>query len=84
LISRAERDDLPLVADAFVLGRVRSVAFLPSGLMNLNWRVEGTCSAAAVKRLLDAKAEAPVRSLAVMGYLAAADVPVPMSRCRCP
>jgi homoserine kinase type II len=78
LISRAERDDLPLVADYFALGRVRSVAFLPSGLMNLNWRVDGTCSTAAVKWLLDAKAEAPTRSLAVMGYLADADVPVPV------
>ncbi|MDQ2874882.1 MAG: phosphotransferase [Actinomycetota bacterium] len=78
MISRAERDDLPLVADAFALGRVRSVAFLPSGLMNLNWRVEGACSTAAVKRLLDPKAEAPTRSLALMGYLAAADIPVPV------
>jgi hypothetical protein len=52
----AERHDLPLIADRFSLGRVRTVAFLPSGLMNLNWRVEGTHATAAVKRLLDAKA----------------------------
>jgi aminoglycoside phosphotransferase (APT) family kinase protein len=78
LIHRAEHHDLPLVADFFALGRVRSVAFLASGLMNLNWRVEGTWLTAAVRQLVDAKAEASARSLAVMGYLADAGVPVPV------
>jgi Ser/Thr protein kinase RdoA (MazF antagonist) len=78
MISYSEHNDLPLVAESFALGSLLSVAFLPSGLMNLNWRVEGTCTTAAVKRLLDVKVEAAMRSLAVIGYLAQADVPVPV------
>lgn len=78
MISYSEHNDLPLVADSFALGPLRNVAFLPSGLMNLNWRVEGTRTTAAVKRLLDVKAETAARSLSVIGYLADADVPVPV------
>jgi hypothetical protein len=49
--------NLPISAlfiGSFALGRAeRGVPAI--GLMNLNWRVESTCSTAAVKRPLDAK-----------------------------
>jgi hypothetical protein len=84
MISYAEQDALPLIADSFALGSLLSVAFLPSGLMNVNWRVEGTCKAAAVKRVLDVKAGAATLSLAVIGYLADVGVPVPCRWARKP
>ncbi|MFI6499891.1 hypothetical protein [Nonomuraea typhae] len=32
--------DLAGVVDGFALGQVHQVAFLPSGMMNRNWRLE--------------------------------------------
>jgi Ser/Thr protein kinase RdoA (MazF antagonist) len=71
-----ELHDLPQVAERFGLGRVRETVFLPSGLMNLNWRVAGERGTAAVKRLMDKSAETPERSLQVVALLADEGVPV--------
>jgi homoserine kinase type II len=76
MIERIERDDLPFVAEAFGLGPLRTAAFLPSGLMNLNWKVVGSHRTAAVKVLLDASAKSPERALEVVALLADEGVPV--------
>lgn len=76
MIERIEHDDLPQVAEAFGLGQLRTAEFLPSGLMNLNWKVVGSSRTAAVKVLLDASAKAPERALEVVALLADEGVPV--------
>lgn len=76
MIERIERDDLPQIAEAFGLGPLRTAEFLPSGLMNLNWKVTGSRRTAAVKVLLDASAKAPERALEVVALLADEGVPV--------
>ena len=76
MIERIAHKDLPQVAEAFGLGRVRAAQFLPAGLMNLNWKVVGSRRTAAVKVLLDASAKAPERALEVVALLAEEGVPV--------
>lgn len=76
-IKRVESEDLPAVAAAFGLGTVQRTDFLPSGLMNLNWRVTGSRRTAAVKRLVDVDRQQGTRALDLMGFLADAGVPVP-------
>jgi Ser/Thr protein kinase RdoA (MazF antagonist) len=79
MLNCVESQDLPAVAAAFGLGTVRSLDFLPSGLMNLNWRVAGAERVAAVKRLMDVERQLPpARSLDLMGLLADVGVPVPV------
>lgn len=76
-LDRVEAEDLPLVAAAFGIGAIRRADFLPSGLMNLNWRLAGAERVAAVKRLVDVDRQQAARSLELLGFLADAAVPVP-------
>ena len=76
-IKRVESEDLPEVAAAFGIGTIERTDFLPSGLMNLNWRVAGSRATAAVKRLVDVDRQQAARSLDLLGFLADTGIPVP-------
>ncbi|MGP4029679.1 phosphotransferase [Actinomadura sp. 3N407] len=69
-------EDLSLVARAFGLGEVRQTAYLASGIMNRNWRVETTTGTYALKLLCDVPAELAERNAAVLDGLAEAGLPV--------
>jgi homoserine kinase type II len=76
LIKEAEDSDLPAVLAAVGLREPDDVRFLPSGLMNLNWRVVAGSHAVAVKRILDVDPATARRNLSVLEFLADASIPV--------
>ncbi|MGH3972016.1 MAG: phosphotransferase [Pseudonocardiaceae bacterium] len=62
--------DLAALCESFGLGEVWSCRFLPSGLMNDNWRVETVAGVFALKRLRDVAPSVARRNLAVLSELA--------------
>lgn len=69
-------EDLPLIRRAFELGEVGDVAYLATGIMNRNWRLETTTGTHALKLLRDVPAPLARRNAAVLGGLATAGLPV--------
>ncbi|MGR7000726.1 hypothetical protein ACU686_26190 [Yinghuangia aomiensis] len=67
--------DLDAVCERFRLGRPVSVAYLATGIMNRNWRLEAAAGTFAVKQLLDVAPDAARRSAAVCAALAATGLP---------
>ncbi|WP_218041374.1 phosphotransferase [Acrocarpospora macrocephala] len=68
--------DLMQVAQAFNLGSVRGAMFLPSGMMNRNWRVSTGVGVLAIKEIIDVPVPKARRSLTVVRQLADAGLPV--------
>lgn len=69
-------DELAAVRDGFRLGTVLDVRFLPTGLMNRNWRVETGAGAYALKRITDVSVDAARRNLRVVAQLSTRNHPV--------
>ncbi|MEU9888429.1 phosphotransferase [Sphaerisporangium sp. NPDC051011] len=64
------------VMQGFGLGQASSVSYLPSGMMNRNWRVETQQGVFALKELVDVPVPKARRSLDVLRALAADGLPV--------
>lgn len=69
-------DDLEALCDSFALGEVFSCRFLPTGLMNDNWRLDTPKGTFALKRLRDVAPSVARRNLAVLSALADGATPV--------
>ncbi|WP_218034762.1 phosphotransferase [Acrocarpospora corrugata] len=68
--------DLIQVAKVFSLGSVGGATFLPSGMMNRNWRVSTGAGVMAIKEIIDVPVPKARRSLTVVRQLADAGLPV--------
>jgi Ser/Thr protein kinase RdoA (MazF antagonist) len=64
------------VAEGFGLGQVHEVVFLPSGMMNRNWRLETSEGVFALKEVVDVPVVRARRSLNTLRALAVAGLPV--------
>lgn len=71
-----DAEDMLFISRAFELGELRDVAFLPSGIMNRNWRVETATGTYALKLLWDVPPELARRNAAVLDGLASAGLQV--------
>ncbi|WP_329431239.1 phosphotransferase (plasmid) [Streptosporangium sp. NBC_01495] len=70
------RGDLARLAEAFELGKIVRVMFLPAGMMNRNWQLETSRGVFALKQIIDVPVSQARRSLRVQGALAAGGLPV--------
>jgi homoserine kinase type II len=68
--------ELARIVQGFGLGQASSVSFLPSGMMNRNWRIETEQGVFALKELVDVPVPKARRSLDVLRALAAGGLPV--------
>ena len=68
--------DLEALADAYRLGELREVRFLPNGRMNRNWFVDAERGRFALKRLTDRDPAVVRRNLGLLDHLAAEGIPV--------
>lgn len=68
--------DLLAVADAYELGKVRSVRYLAEGLLNRNWKLDTAKGSFALKEVVNTPVEKLSRSLTVLSTLEAAGLPV--------
>lgn len=73
---RITDSELEQVVKAFGLGCVRQMAFLPSGMMNRNWRLETPEGVFALKEIVDVPVPKARRSLNVLQALAVGGLPV--------
>ncbi|MER5646511.1 phosphotransferase [Streptosporangium sp. NPDC002524] len=73
---RITDSELEQVVKAFGLGRVLEVVFLPSGMMNRNWRLETSEGVFALKEIVDVPVPKARRSLNVLQVLAVGGLPV--------
>ncbi|MGR6924631.1 phosphotransferase [[Actinomadura] parvosata] len=64
------------IVQAFGLGGVREVRFLPAGMMNRNWRLRTDAGVFALKEIVDVPVPEARRSLVTVHALAAAGLPV--------
>lgn len=64
------------LAGAFGFGEVRERQYLADGLMNVNWRVDTSAGAFALKRVTDVPLDRLIRNLHVLGALAEDGIPV--------
>jgi len=64
------------LAGAFGLGDVRERRYLADGLMNVNWRVDTSAGAFALKRVTDVPLDRLIRNLGVLAALAEDGIPV--------
>ncbi|AQZ62968.1 hypothetical protein BKM31_17190 [[Actinomadura] parvosata subsp. kistnae] len=64
------------IAQAFGLGGVREVRFLPARMMNRNWRLRTDAGVFALKEIVDVPVPEARRSLVTVRALAAAGLPV--------
>ncbi|MCX4734955.1 phosphotransferase [Streptomyces sp. NBC_01363] len=64
------------LTDAFGLGRVEGLHYLPEGLMNANWRLAAPDATFALKRVADVPRDRLSRNLGMLASLAADGVPV--------
>ncbi|WTL60475.1 thiopeptide-type bacteriocin biosynthesis protein [Streptosporangium sp. NBC_01495] len=69
-------DDLPLLSEAFRLGRITDLRYLSDGLMNRNWRVRAERGTYALKEILDVALPIARRNLRVLVILTAEGMPV--------
>jgi homoserine kinase type II len=70
------KDDLLLVSREFGIGAIRDVTFLPSGIMNRNWRIGTTAGTYALKQLRDVPVAVAGRNAVVLDELAVSGLPV--------
>jgi homoserine kinase type II len=69
-------EELLSISRAFELSEIREATFLPSGIMNRNWRVETATGTYALKLLCDVPTELARRNATVLDGLAGAGLPV--------
>ncbi|MFG3289423.1 phosphotransferase [Streptomyces sp. NPDC048179] len=77
----ADRTDIPgkvlaELASVFGVGEVRERRYLADGLMNVNWRVETSAGAFALKRVIDVPLDRLSRNLGILAALAEDGIPV--------